>query len=232
MARVDQVNVNTHIANSSRAYDYIDSTGKYVLKREVKLSASKLITRVKLFSSDSSKELESTVAVAKLGKLKNDIAVLPDISQFRVWLDKNEYFSQIKLNRKNETLEVISKGIEDKWNFQKEYKLPKGQHFCFFSQLAECLKKQNLLVKSVEMKSIQFFVIWDNFPYHNELYEGVGAEPFTKAILRLDDHDNKAVKFSVDFGNQNFYIHYDKNMEFDSYHWISQGISTVPVIKE
>jgi transposase len=166
-----------------------------------------------------------------MGKLKGEVAILPDISQFKVWFDKKEHFSQIKLDRKTKSLEILAKAPVEKWNFQKKIKLPSGRYYCFFSQLPECLKEQKLLEKAVDEK-VAIFIIWDNYPFHNEIYKGLSSDPYTRAFLSLAGHDKNTVKYALDVGNQSFFIHYDKDIEFKAYYWISQGISAVPVGKE
>lgn len=214
---------------------YTDSDGKYNLKREIKVKDGKLASRVKLFPLTQTKEFESTVSVSKIGSLihkgKKSISLLPEVSQYRVWFNKKEYFSQLKINREARRIEVYSKGPEKKWNFEKNYTLPKGVYFCFFSQLPECLKMQNLLLKSAR-KKLQVFVIWDNFPYHNELYDGLDESPFVNAVLNLDKHDKKSLKYSLDLGNQIIFLQYDRDLNFKAIYWVTQGISAVSINKE
>lgn len=223
----DFSSTNRKTKNKTNYLSYTDQSGSFSLKREIKYRPGKLIARVKLFSTQSSKELESIVSVSSIGKFNNKTAILPEVSQFRVWFNKKEHFSQIKLNRKTKSLEIIAKAPTKKWNFTKEYKLPSGRNYCFFSQLPECLKQQNLLSKTAGGKKVQLFVIWDNFPYHNEQYDGLGVEPFVLAILTLDGHDKNLLKFALDLGNQVMYIHFDKHAQFVAYYWINQGISAV-----
>jgi hypothetical protein len=220
------------LKSHSSYLNYNDQSGNYNLKREIKYQKGKLVTRVKLFSTQSTKELESIIAVSSIGRLQKAVALLPEISQFRVWFDQKEHFSQIKLNRKTQSLDIISKAPVTKWNFERQYKLPKGKYYCFFSQLPECLKEQNLLAKTAGNKKVQVFVIWDNFPYHNEQYEGLGEEPFVRATLTLEGHDKNMLKFGLDLGNQSIYLHFNQKIEFVAYYWISQGISAVSSVKK
>ena len=96
--------------------------------------------------------------------------------------------------------------------------------FCFFSQLPECLKEQNLLYLSAQ-KKVQLFVVWDNFPYHRELYEGMGTNPIISATLEISKHSKDELKYSLDIGNQIIFYHFDKKLMFKGFYWISQGIS-------
>jgi hypothetical protein len=210
-------------------YNYTDQTGSYLLKREVKYSNKKIITRTKIFSNQSNSEVESTVAVSILGTVRTPKnrkirVLLPNVSQFKVWFSKKEHFSQVKLNRKSKQVDVLTKNPEKKGNFEQSFSIPKGRFFCFFSQLPECLKEQNLLYLSAQ-KKVQLFVVWDNFPYHSELYEGMGTNPITSATLEISKHSKDELKYSLDIGNQIIFYHFDKKLMFKGFYWISQGIS-------
>ncbi len=227
--------INSTPKDMNELFTYSDQSGAYLLKREGKRSKNKIILRTKMLSRTTGKELESSVVVSRLGSLrdkknKSSQALLPEISQFKVWFEKKEYFSQIKLNRNKRSLEVISKSPEKKWNFKKSYKLPKGRYICFFSQLPECMKLQNLLFHAAR-KKVELFVIWDNFPYHRELYDGLSQEPFVRAELELSRHDKNEVRYSLDIGNQVIFYHFDKKLRFQKMIWVSQGISVINTSK-
>jgi hypothetical protein len=213
--------------SSSHFFDYTDQSGSYTYKRELKSAKGKLITRVNLLSKDNL-ELEKTVAVSSLGMIKNDsnssVSILPNVSQFKIWFDKKEFFSQVKILRKSRSLEVTVKNQQE--STVKEYSLPKGRYFCFFSQIPECLAKQNLLFLSSK-KKIPLYIIWDNFPYHVELFRGISDKPYTSATIALEGHDKNELKYSLDIGNQVLFYHYNRKLEFVKMFWISQGISVV-----
>lgn len=216
-------------------FSYQDFSGQYLMKREIKQQGNKLITRAKLISQ-SGKELESQVSVSAIGSVngskgKKIVSLLPQISQFRVWFDKKEYFSQGKILRKEKKLEVTTKSPEKKWNNIQKYSIPKGSYFCYFSQLPECIKLQNLLLKAAR-KSVQLFVIWDNFPYHSEQYEGLGPDPISRASLSLSDHNKKEFKYTLDIGNQIIFYHFNRKLDFVKMFWVSQGVSIVSNKKE
>ncbi len=210
---------NSHV----EVFKYKDFSGEYIKKREIKKENGKLISRIKLFLKDQ--ELESLVSVSAIGTLKNsqDIYILPKISQFKVWFDKKEYFSQLKLDRKKRVLETVVKSPEKKWNGEKTFKLPQTPYICFFSQLPECLKMQKLLLKAAR-KNLAFYVIWDNYPFHVEQFDGVDPSPFFLATLKLDGYSKKIVKYSLDIGNQILSFHFDNNLNYIKMFWVSQGI--------
>ncbi len=216
-------------------FSYTDASGSYVQRRDSLLSGNKYVSRIKLLSSKDSTELESSVVVSRLGRLKNsksrfDNALLPEISQFKVWFKKEEYFSQLKINKNDRTLTVIAKSPEKKYNFTNKYKLPKARYFCFFSQIPECIKLQGLLVEAAK-RNVEIFVIWDNFPYYNEQYEGLPKEPYTKAVLSVSSHNKNEVRYDLDLGNQIIFYHFNKELKFIKMIWVSQGISSINTSK-
>ena len=215
-------------------YTFEDYSGKYTVTREIKMRPSKLVSRVIILSS-AGVELENQVAVSKIGSVKsgkkNRLAILPEASQFKVWYDKEQYESYAVIDKKKRSIEIDIKKPKEK-NPQKEsYKLPKGSIFCYYSQIPECLKMQNLLVSSAK-KPLSFYIIWDSYPFHTEQFQGVSSEPVVMAKLSLSKYDNNEFKFIVDIGNQVIFYHYDKSLNFIKMFWISQGISLVKQLGE
>ena len=226
-----QTKKNQGMNSSIQEFRYTDFSGIYNLKREVKLDKGKLITRVKLFSG--SDELESTVSVSKFGSSSksSNKYLLPSISQFKVWFNKKEYFSQIKIDRKTRKLEVLMKSPDEKWQGKKEFDLPKTSYICFFSQIPECLKSQELLLKAAR-GDLGLYIIWDNYPYQLEQFNEVPSAPFFYATVKLDGYEKNIVKYTLDIGNQIVSFHFDKNLKYTRMFWVSQGISSISSLKE
>ena len=153
-------------------YHYADVTGQMIQKRVVKKNKNRFITATELYSSQvsSKKMLEKTIAVSDLGMLtigkRKRPIMRPFASQYSVWLDGKEYFSQIKLNPKTKSLDIIMKSPEKKWQGKKSIKFPEGQYFCFFSQLVECIKATEFFRESLrdEQGKLAFTIIWDSYP--------------------------------------------------------------------
>lgn len=221
--------------NGSRYYELSDKTGNFLVKREVKLGSKKLLTRTTVLTRDGMQELEKQVSVSKIGNVKGRRgavkALLPEAAQFVVWYNKKAYSAQQKVNTKQKTIKVKVKDPDGEKKAYQEFKVPKGSYFCYFSQIPECLKIQNLLFKAAN-KSIQIFVLWDNFPFHTEQYEGVINSPMILATLKLNDHSKDELKYALDIGNQMIFYHFDKKLNFDKMFWISQGISMLGITKE
>jgi hypothetical protein len=205
-----------------------DATGSYKVTREFKTVSNKIITRVKLYGSQSSDELESTISVSSLGYSKKNnekqILLRPDAAQFKVWYNKEQYSSSISIKGRR----LISKKLKPDSSKAtlNTYDIPKGRYYCFFNQFAECAKAQNLLLKA-KNKKVSIYIIWDNYPYHTDQYEGVSPSPFVLADFLLSDSTKDELKFSLDLGNQIIFYHYDKKLNFVKMFWVSQGISFV-----
>lgn len=216
--------------NESILFEYSDNTGEYLAKREIKIVKNKLVSRVTILSRDGLQELETQVSMSKLGTLKNSkdntLAILPEASQFKVWFNKELYSSNMRFNPTSKTITTIAKSPSTDKETLKDFKIPKGNYFCFFSQLPECLKMQNLLLKAAS-KSVPIYLIWDSYPYHVEQYENLLDSPLMLATLTLTEHDKNEYKFALDIGNQIIFYHFDKKLNFVKMFWISQGISLV-----
>ena len=222
-----QSSLKTKLDSGKDTFVLTDPSGRYFVTREVKVQNRKLISRTKVFSIENRKQsLETSVAVSKIGvsKDKRNSALLPEASQFAVWLEKSRYTSQIRIDKNTKKFKVKTKSPEDKWNGLKLFDIPKARYFCFFSQLPDCLIMQNLLLKA-RQKKIPIYIIWDNFPFHSEQYEGMSKELVTLADFYYSEKDRDSLRFELDLGNQIIFYHFDRKMKFEKMFWITQGIS-------
>jgi hypothetical protein len=227
--------VNKIPQESSELYNFTDLSGEYILKRDQKIQGKKIITRNNILSPmDQQTSLEKTIVVSKMGYLKtnkgNVRVIRPEISQHEIWLDKKRYFSQIKILPKSRSVRVSMESPKKKWNGVKSFDLPGNTKlYCFYSQLPECLKNNNLISSlKKSSKRLNLTLIWDNYPYHNEQYKFVINEPFQVVSLAYDGFSKThGHKISVDLGNQIIFYHFNKNYDFQRMFWISQGISMV-----
>lgn len=216
---------NRTVKNTVSTFSLTDQFGSYRVVKEIKFKKNKLITRNKIYFEDNLNEpLEVTVAVSKLGQVKKKSVLRPEISQHRVWLEKKKYFSQLKISVKKKKLNALLRSPEAKWNGEKSFDFPKSFRFCFFSQMAECLKLQDLL-PAQEGHQRLFYMIWDSYPYHQEQYSQVLEGPFNKAAIQLKKVGKNELQFEVNIGNQVLFYHYDKDYNFTKLFWVAQGLS-------
>lgn len=220
----------TNKLNNKQDYILSDQTGNYRVTREIKVKSNKLVSRVQILDVNMNKTLESSVAVSRIGYFANDkkkaIALFPEASQFKVWFNKKEYSSRARIDKKSRELYVSVVGDDKIKGGTKKIKVPSSKAYCYFSQLPECVKIQGMLFEGRNKKR-SLYVIWDNFPFHTELYNAVGASPYVLADFYLESKTKNEYKYSLDIGNQIIFYHFDSKFNFDKMFWISQGISLI-----
>jgi hypothetical protein len=210
-------------------YTYKDPSGTYLLKRDLIETKNKIQLRQKLLGQTSDKKpLEKSITISQVGVIKTKkgktLSIRPFISQFSIWFEKKKYFSQFKLNKKEKKLDLILRSPEAKWNRTESLSVESGKIFCWFSQIPECLRRANLLVRE-RRKKINFIVIWESFPYYTEQYQNVPSEVFSRAVVYFDGYFERNLKFNVRIGDQTLIYHFSEDNEFEKLFWISQGIS-------
>jgi len=216
-------NVNS---NTSNYFSLKDQSGEYILKRDILIKNSTVLTRQSIFvSGQEDRPLEKTVTKSKYGSSKNrKNLVRPLASQHSIWFEKNKYFSQFKLNIKNRSFDVLMESPERKWNGKESLKFPKAKIFCWFSQLPECLHKVGILAKKPKI-AVSFYIVWGGYPYYSEQYNGVSGRAFSRASVKIDAQTEGRNVFVVSVDNQNIFYHFNSNLEFEKMFWITQGIS-------
>ena len=213
-------NVSLKSGDKTQFYNYIDASGSFSVRRDNKMSGNSMITRNQLSSYNGAEVLEKSITVSRVGKLKgNSIAVLPETSQFEVWFSGKKYETKIKINRANRVANIQMQSPDKRWNGSETKKLSAARVICFFSQLPECLKVQNILIFAKD-KKIPVQIIWDNYPYHIELYKGMNQELITQGSFYFSDKVDDLLRFELDIGNQILFYHYDRSLDF-----VAQGIS-------
>jgi hypothetical protein len=217
-------------------YGYQDTSGTFRLLRETKTIKQKIVSRSQLLSAsgDSTKVLEKSVTVSQLGSVKSKsgrvLVIRPMASEFTVWLEGKRYFTRMKLNPKRKSMAITMQSPEDKWNGSREVPFPKGQHFCFYSQIPECLYHSLLLdrAENAENQTIPFFVIWDSFPYTQEQFSGVGQGLFAPASLKFEGEKKKLLQYIIEVDNQILIYNFSKSKDLKKISWIAQGILIAP----
>lgn len=217
-----QYNNYRNIKSSHTAYSLKDKVGNFNLERRLKVSKKKLITKTTINSTlNNDLPVEKTVSVSQV----DNNLLAPKISQYTVWLEKKEYFSQVKLSKEKNNLEILMKSPEDKWNGKKNISIPKAKFVCFFSQLPECLKFNGLL--EVNSKAKDLLIIWDSYPYHEEIYANINPEPYEKATFEFVGDSGGLKKYNLNLSNQFIFYVFDKNNDFEKMYWIAQGITQI-----
>jgi len=223
---------SVEIKSNETLFEMVDLSGPYDLNRQIKRNKTKLASKVLIYESgNQSKLVEKTISMSRLGTIKignkNAPSIRPEISQHEIWLNGQKFFSQLKLNPKKRSMDITLRSNIEKWNGSKSVPFPPGQFFCFYSQIPECLIYFKLVAHaSISKKgAMSFTIIWDNYPYHSESFTGIGETLFSKAIVSYAGLNDNKYKFAIEFGQQTFFVQYDKNYEYDSMFWVSQGLS-------
>lgn len=222
--------------NSDRTYSYADVTGSYKIRREVKLIKNKLVTRNQLVQSSGGNQrvLEKSVTVSQLGTVnkqgKRAMVVRPYASEFTVWLEGKKYHSRLQLLPEKKSMSLTLESPERKWQGRSLIPVPKGQRFCFYSQIPDCLYHNQLLklASSQKSQSFGFYVVWDNYPYVQEILTGVGKNLFSAATIKHDGEIKGRIRYIIEVEGQVILYQFSKNYDFEKMAWISQGITLVP----
>jgi hypothetical protein len=217
--------------NTINYFLFKDVSGQYIVKREKIENEKQLVLRQTLFPPGNEKSpLEKSVTVAKLGtvnhKGKRYVASRPYASQFSIWFEKKEFFSQLKLNVAKKGMDVYLKSPDEKWQGNKFKELPKGLKFCWFSQVPECLKRITKLDRT-KKKSITFYIVWDAFPYYSEQLQNLSGQLYSLASVYYDGEFDKTYRFGVNVENQIIFYHFNYELEFERMFWIAQNITMV-----
>jgi hypothetical protein len=221
-------------------FSYLDVSGKYRLIHESKMIDRKVVTRNQLLADSGlvKKPLEKSIAVSLLGTVKDGkkrvLSLRPMASEFTVWLEGKKYSSRMKLDTKTKTMQVLLESPEKKWQGQQTIKFPSGKFFCFYSQIPECLFHLKFLSQARNNKTLRlpFIVIWDNYPFMEEQFAGVGSELFIPATLQFDGKVKELYRYLVEIGGQSVLYHFSKSFDLVKMSWIAQGITVVPVGQE
>lgn len=217
----------------NRQYNYQDVSGDFRVKREKKTVNKKIINRSLMTSRDGNKFFEKSITVSQVGTIKTArgrvTTFRPLASDYEVWLDGKLQKSSLRLDIKNKAMRVVTeRGSGNKK--VESFKMPKHQQFCFFNQIPECLAYNGLLhsvIKSSQWK--EFFVVWDTWPYHQDMLSGVDSNLFATAQVRYEGKDKQGHRLVVDLLGQMILYHFSDTYNLVKMAWISQGISLLPV---
>ena len=119
----------------------------------------------------------------------------------------------------------------DQENSDVDFNLEKGRYYCFFSQLAECIEMQNILLEA-RNKRLFIYIVWDNYPFNSEQYEKIPTDVVSKAQFSYFKKDKDNLIFELDLGNQIILMHFDRQLKFEKMFWIAQGISITKKVSQ
>lgn len=218
------------------SYAYIDESGTAKLVRESREVKKQLATKHVLLDTKGSGEkfLEKSILVSQIGSIKSKkgrlLTVRPKASEFTVWLEGKEYTSRMSLNPKTKSMSITLKSPEPKWQGTSEVRFPSGKYFCFFNQLPECLYHNYLLTRARESEpsEINFYIVWDAYPYIQEIYTRVGRSLFAPASIKFDGEIKGLFRYIVEVEGQTIFYQFSKSFDLVKVAWVNQGLTIAP----
>ncbi|HXH74361.1 MAG TPA: hypothetical protein VNJ08_05320 [Bacteriovoracaceae bacterium] len=216
------------------SYAFVDASGKYSFDRENKIVNKRLVSRVTLTDVKSRKLVEKSITVSQIGTIKNKksriVTVRPMASEFTVWLEGKKYSSVMRLDTKNKSMTVQVESPDAKVNGTSQVAFPKGSYFCFYSQIPDCLYHNQFLQRSIKKpnEELNFYVVWDAYPFIQEQYNGIGHKLFERAQLKFEGEVKKNLRYMVELEGQAIHYNFSEAFDLVNMSWIAQGITVVP----
>lgn len=182
-------------------------------------------------TSNTNQVLEQLISISQIGRLKNLHILRPEKSQYTVWFDGKKYFSELSVDVEKKMLIVNLESPEKQWNGRTEKAFPTSTGvYCFYTQVIECASFTGFIDKAIEEKTgvMNFYIIWDGYPYIMEQYQGIPVEVFSPASLQYDGQtaDNED-RFRLEFAGETIFYMVNKNGKYDKQMWVSQGLSKI-----
>jgi hypothetical protein len=218
------------------SFSYVDEAGTFILNRETKLIDSKLVTRTQLLDEKGGggRLLEKSVMLSRIGSIRNGstrlLIVRPQASEYTVWIEGKKYVSRMQLVPGKRAMRVTLESPEAKWQGTSEVPVPKGKYLCFFGQLPECLARSNLIenARVLEGRRFNFVIVWDSFPYIQDLLTKTGQKLFERASIKFDGEINGLFRYIIEVDGQVISYQFTKTFELVKVAWVSQGITIAP----
>jgi hypothetical protein len=230
-----QVDFKPHAGKA--VFSYVDESGTFNYVRESKIIKQKLVSRTQLVDrkGSGSRLLEKTVMVSQIGSIKTKgskrlLTVRPSASEYSVWLEGKKYISRMQIQPSSKSMKVTLESPEPKWQGTTQVPFPKARYFCFYNQIPECLYNNYLLVSASknETQRFDFYVIWESYPYVQDLLTKVGRNLFAPASVKFDGEIKGLFRYIVEVEGQAILYQFTKNYDLVKVAWISQGITIAP----
>lgn len=218
-----------------RQYNYHDVSGDFKVSREKKTTNKKVVNRSLLAARDGLKLFEKSITVSQPGSIQSSKGRVntfrPMASDYEVWLDGRLYKSSLRIDIKNKSMRAIIYEPGKKRRIEN-IKFPRHEQFCFYNQIAECLAYNGILSSIIDSKRARardFFVIWDSWPYQNEMLSGIKPDLFIAAQARYEGKDKDGHRIVIDIGGQLILYHFSESQELVKMAWVAQGITLLPL---
>lgn len=225
-----------NLTRKEELFHYTDKNGQYRIRLSSgfnKKSQAFFTKRsMEIFEKEDNNTLEQSVVISELGSIKKkQIMLRPKWSQYSVWFEGKKYFSEMKINPVKKAIDLKLVSPEAKWSGDSQVKLPSTKAmYCFFSQVIECAKASGFISMANKQQtgSMNFYIIWEGYPYLNETYTDFPNEMISKAVLDYDEKTKEGEpRFNLKVVGQSIFYVLDEREQLKKMFWVSQGISMV-----
>jgi hypothetical protein len=224
-------NLFTH---RSEVFDWTDKAGRFELLRETGRSSeqNEYIVRQRLRLNEGRRDIvEQSVVISQLGNLRGRVDVMrPQRSQYTVWFEGDRYFTELEIETESKSMKVRMASPDSEWNGEKRVPFPDSNSvYCFFSSVVECAFYTGFVETALREKtgSMNFYLVWEGYPFFMEQYIEVPQELFTRAVLTYDGTEREPNRFSLRFAGQSLFLFINTAGRFDRLFWVGQGLSIV-----
>ena len=228
--------LKNELTQPEELFSYSDKSGKFVVKIysgfNKKDKAFFYKKSIEIPDKTENNVLEQSITFSDVGTVgRKQTIVRPKLSQYTVWFEGKKYFSELRMNPAKRSIDVKMVSPEVDMNGSKSVKLPSTKvQYCFFSQIIECARAMGFISKanSKESGSMNFYVVWEGYPFLNEVYTGVPVELFSKAQLEYDGKlKENEIRYNLKVAGQSIFYILDHSQKMKKMFWVSQGISMV-----
>lgn len=226
---------NNLISKEEKSFRLEDKNGEFLIKRKRIFKENKniLVVSRTIYSDTTAtaKVLEKSATGSTPGLFKNRKMLRPNSSYYEVWFDGKKYLSSSKINIKRKSLEYFLDSPEAQWKGQREYPFPQDSDvFCYYNQVIECIGYTGFFESAIKESTgiKKFYIIWDGFPYYEELYLNMPNTPFEMAEMSFDGTTPEGYyRFSLKTGENLQFYFLNKNFEIKRHFWVAQGITII-----
>ncbi len=205
-------------------YQLQDLSGIYRLSRNIYRKNGKVYFESELLNPSKTQEVleKSQIVLKQVNRNGRDI-LIPLVSQFTSWINKQKHFSQIKINTKKKVYEVYT----EPENQTVEERFVGGDWICPFSLLPECLGLSKLVEQGARGKWVErdVWLMWDMHPYQQKFYENISPSMFTRAKLIFEGTKDGYYQVTAEVSEQSISLLFTPAFRFEKMIWVAQGLS-------
>ncbi len=237
------------IKNSNISYELNDQSGNFIVEREI-FNNDTVTTILSIYPSPSQEimnnindkdnnilERRTTTSYKMILNKKNNLSILgPKNSEYITYINKQKYYNKMVIDYKKKVVKVKLQGPQERWNGVESFDFPSDlKIMCFFNQVVECIKQTGFIKKAIKNNAgeMNFYLLWDGFPYHHEQLTNVPYGLFNKVSLKYDGKTkNNLLRLSLEVSGQIIHYLLNNSGELDKIFWITQNISMIAGLKK